>query len=187
MGAELEDTTRVTAQPEAGVLEVILDSWRRNNAILCHLLEVLPEGGLEATALPGSPSIAALYAHIHDVRLFFVSQAAPGFLPAVPESRAAEQARQPERDRGRIAEKLAESASAVQRLVKDRTARKVALQSKTVMYDHPLLLLQHLLWHEGYHVGQMKLALKGIGFVMHDALEMEVIWNHWRQEVWEAP
>jgi hypothetical protein len=26
-------------------------------------------------------------------------------------------------------------------------------------YDHPILLLQHMLWHEGYHHGQMKLAL----------------------------
>jgi hypothetical protein len=27
-------------------------------------------------------------------------------------------------------------------------------------YDHPILFLQHMIWHEGYHHGQMKLALK---------------------------
>ena len=32
-----------------------------------------------------------------------------------------------------------------------------------VHYDHPILLLQHMLWHEGYHHGQMKLALKLAG------------------------
>ena len=30
-------------------------------------------------------------------------------------------------------------------------------------YDHPILMLQHLIWHEGYHHGQIKLALKIAG------------------------
>ena len=30
-------------------------------------------------------------------------------------------------------------------------------------YDHPLLMLQHLIWHEGYHHGQIKLTLKMAG------------------------
>jgi hypothetical protein len=29
--------------------------------------------------------------------------------------------------------------------------------------DHPLLFLQHMIWHEGYHHGQVKLALKLAG------------------------
>jgi hypothetical protein len=33
----------------------------------------------------------------------------------------------------------------------------------TLHYDHPILLLQHMLWHEGYHHGQIKLALKLAG------------------------
>jgi len=32
-----------------------------------------------------------------------------------------------------------------------------------VYYDHPLLYLQHMIWHEGYHHGQIKLALKVMG------------------------
>jgi hypothetical protein len=35
-------------------------------------------------------------------------------------------------------------------------------------YDHPILLLQHMLWHEGYHHGQMKLALKLAGRPLTD-------------------
>ena len=30
-------------------------------------------------------------------------------------------------------------------------------------YDHPILLMQHMVWHEGYHHGQIKLALKLAG------------------------
>jgi len=33
------------------LLEVLLDSWDRNNTILVNLLRALPEGGLEARAM----------------------------------------------------------------------------------------------------------------------------------------
>jgi hypothetical protein len=57
---------------DESLLEVILDSWDRNNTILLNLLRALPEGGLQATAMEGSPSIAELFTHIHFVRLVFV-------------------------------------------------------------------------------------------------------------------
>jgi hypothetical protein len=34
-----------------------------------------------------------------------------------------------------------------------------AVMSGPDHYDHPILLLQHMLWHEGYHHGQISLAL----------------------------
>ena len=53
------------------LLEALLDSWDRNNTVLLNLLRTLPEGGLEARAMEGSPSIAELFTHIHFVRLVF--------------------------------------------------------------------------------------------------------------------
>jgi hypothetical protein len=47
------------------LLEALLDSWDRNNAILLNLLRLLPEGGLEARAMEDSPSVAELFMHIH--------------------------------------------------------------------------------------------------------------------------
>jgi len=35
-------------------------------------------------------------------------------------------------------------------------------------YDHPILFLQHMIWHEGYHHGQIKLALKLMGHTLTD-------------------
>jgi hypothetical protein len=35
-------------------------------------------------------------------------------------------------------------------------------------YDHPILMLQHMIWHEGYHHGQIKLALKLAGRAISD-------------------
>lgn len=52
--------------------------------------------------------------------------------------------------------------------------------------NHPVLLLQHMLWHEGYHVGQIKLALKAMGYVMSEAEEERAIWGLWRHEAWPS-
>src|SRR6516164_3799038 len=90
------------------LLEALLDSWDRNNTILLNLLRALPEGGLEARAMEGSPSVAQLFTHISYVRLVFVSEDAPEFARNVPEEEWVV-----ERDRGRIAQMLNESAKAV--------------------------------------------------------------------------
>ena len=51
------------------MLEALLESWDRSNTILLNLLRKLPEGGLEARAIEGSPSVAEMFTHIHYVRL----------------------------------------------------------------------------------------------------------------------
>ena len=40
--------------------------------------------------------------------------------------------------------------------------------SHTMCASSAILLLQHMLWHEGYHHGQIKLALKVAGRPMDD-------------------
>lgn len=46
------------------LLELLLDSWDRNNSILVNLLRVLPDGALEVRAMENCPSIAELFAHV---------------------------------------------------------------------------------------------------------------------------
>jgi uncharacterized damage-inducible protein DinB len=101
--------------PHQQLLEPLLDSWDRNNTILVNLLRALPEGGLEITAMEGSPSIAQLFTHVHYVRLVFVFEDAPEFARHVPEEEWAV-----ERDSDRIAQMLDDSAKAVRDAVKSR-------------------------------------------------------------------
>jgi len=97
------------------VLEALLDSWERNNTIVLNLLRALPDGGLEARAMEGSPSVAELFTHMHYVRLVFVFEDAPEFARILPEGEWVV-----ERDRGRIAQMLTDSAAAVQNAVRAR-------------------------------------------------------------------
>ena len=48
--------------------------------------------------------------------------------------------------------------------------------------DHPILLLQLLLWHEGYHHGQIKLALKVAGHPIANDVAGPLTWDIWRRK-----
>ena len=160
--------------PDQTLLEALLDSWDRNNTILVNLLRALPEGGLEARAMQDSPSIAELFTHIHYVRLVFVSEDAPEFGSNLPEVEW-----RAERDPGRIAAMLNDSAKAVRNAVKGRVE---AGRDMDLHYDHPILLLQHMVWHEGYHHGQMKLALKLAGHPMTNEEAGPITWGVWMRK-----
>jgi uncharacterized damage-inducible protein DinB len=157
--------------PEPRLLDSLLDSWDRNNTILVNLLRALPDGGLEARAAEGSPSIAEMFTHIHYVRLAFVSEDAPEFAGDLPTE---EWIAEPDRDR--IAQRLNESARAVRDAVRSRVETGRPMD---VHYDHPILLLQHMVWHEGYHHGQMKVALKAAGLPMSDDVAGPITWHVW--------
>ena len=159
---------------DQSLLEALLDSWDRNNTILLNLLRALPEGGLESRAMEGSPSIAEMFTHIHSVRLVLVFEDAPEFAISLPEEEWVA-----ERDPDRIAQMLNDSASVVREAVKGRVE---AGGDMNLHYDHPILLLQHMLWHEGYHHGQMKLALKVAGRPMTDEEAGPATWDVWMRK-----
>ena len=155
------------------LLEVLLDSWDRNNTIMLNLLRAIPPGGFDARATASSPSVGQQFAHVHHERLVSVSEEAPEFALAVPNDEWAA-----ETDPHRMAAMLIESATAVRNAIGARvgSGRPLDLQ-----YDHPILLLQLLLWHEAYHHGQIKLALKVGGVPITNDEAGPITWDVWRR------
>ena len=164
----------MSATHDQSLLEALLDSWDRNNTILLNLLRVLPEGGLKARAIADSPSVAELLTHIHYVRLVFISEDAPEFARDLPKEEWANEC-----SPGRLAQMLNDSAKAVRDAVKSRVESG---QEMNLHYDHPILLLQHMIWHEGYHHGQIKLALKAAGRPLTDQKAGPVTWGVWMRK-----
>jgi uncharacterized damage-inducible protein DinB len=156
------------------LLEVLLDSWDRNNAILVNFLRILPESGLDARAMESSPSIAQMFNHIHYVRLVFVSEDAPEFAVPVPKDEWGN-----EQDLDRLTRMLNESAKVVRDGVRSRVESGRPMD---MHYDHPILMLQHMIWHEGYHHGQMKLALKAAGLTMSNEVAGPATWRVWMRK-----
>ena len=160
--------------PEQRLLDALLDSWDRNNIVLVNLLRALPPGGLQIRGMEGSPCIAELFTHIHYGRLVLLVEDAPEFARKMPEKEW-----EVERDSDRIAQMLNESAKAVRDAVKSRVESD---QEMNLHYDHPILFLQHMIWHEGYHHGQIKLALKLAGRPIRDEEAGPVTWGIWMRK-----
>jgi uncharacterized damage-inducible protein DinB len=153
------------------LLEALLDSWDRNNTILVSLVRALPIDALNVRAMIESPSIAQLLTHIHYVRLVFVSEDAPEFARDLPKEEWTA-----EHDPTLIVRMLDDSAVAVRDAVRGRLE---AGRPMELHYDHPILLLQHMIWHEGYHHGQIKLALKLAGIPMSNKEAGPITWRVW--------
>ena len=157
-----------------GMIEALLDSWDRNNTITINLLRAVPADAMDLKPGPTSPSIAQLFTHMHYVRLVFVFEDAPEFARGVPKEEWAV-----ERDRERLVTLLNDSAEAVREAVNNRIQTD---REMLVHYDHPLLMLQHLIWHEGYHHGQIKLALKIVGRPFDDDEIGPGTWGVWMKK-----
>jgi uncharacterized damage-inducible protein DinB len=160
--------------PEQTLLEALLDSWDRNNTIMLNLLQAIPQDALDLRAMESSPSIAQLFTHLHYVRLVFISEDVPEFARDLPKEEWAV-----EHDRGRMAQMLNDSAKVVRDAVKSKveTGQEMALH-----FDHPILLLQHLIWHEGYHHGQIKLVLKLAGRPLTNKEAGPLSWRVWMRK-----
>ncbi len=164
----------MSSAPDQDLLAALLDSWDRNNTILINLLRLIPEGGFEVRTMAGSPSVAEMFSHIHFVRLIFISEDAPEFAGPLPEKEW-----DAVTDRDHVAHLLRDSAKAVRDAVKNKVEAGGAMN---IHYDHPILLLQHMIWHEGYHHGQIKLALKLAGYPVINEQAGPITWGVWMKK-----
>lgn len=153
------------------LLDALLDSWDRNNTILIKLLRVIPDGAFDTRVMADSPSVGETFGHLHYVRLVLVEENVPEIAVDVPRDEWAV-----ERDVDRMAGMLRDSAKAVGDAVRSRLQSG---QPMNLHYDHPILFLQHLIWHEGYHHGQIKLALKMAGRPLTDDIAGPASWDVW--------
>jgi uncharacterized damage-inducible protein DinB len=161
----------VSGSGNNSLLGAVLDSWDRNNRILVNLLRALPPGSHDARVMATSMSVTEMFTHMIYVRLIFLSEDAPEWVGTRPPREWLR-----ETDPDRLAAGLESSARAVRDAVKDRLRSGQPMQQH---YDHPLLFLEHMIWHEGYHHGQIKLALKVAGQPFDDEQIGPVTWDIW--------
>ena len=154
------------------LLNASLECWDRGNVALLNLLRAIPEGGLGARALAGSPTVAEMFTHMHHERMVSVAENAPECAGQVP-------AREwdPEPSVDRIAQMLSESGQRVRAAVSQRAEAGRPLDHD---FAHPIQLLHFLIFHEGYHHGQIKLALKAAGCPITDDDAGPLVWDVWR-------
>lgn len=158
---------------DRSILDAVLDAWDRNNRVLINLLRAIPDGGLMSRAMAGSPSVAEMLMHIHHERMISVSEEVPEIAVTLPGEEW-----QPEEDRERIQHLLEESAIAVRSAVMSRVNAGRELDRH---FAHPIQLMAFLIFHEGYHHGQIKLALKASGRPIPNNVAGPITWDEWRR------
>jgi uncharacterized damage-inducible protein DinB len=132
----------------------VLDTWRIHHRINLYLLEAVPDAALGDVGPTKGRSVAETFAHLHNVRLMWLKEAAPDLLGVVEklEKGAA-------LDRATLRTALETSAAAVERLLE----RGLETGRVKGFKPHPVAFLGYLVSHESHHRGQIALALKGAG------------------------
>src|SRR5215213_6321187 len=132
---------------DRALLDALVDAWHRNNTITINLLRAIAKEDLDIRPMTGSPTIAQLFAHLHYVRMIFVVENAPDIAVEMrkEEWRA-------ERDPDRLEQMLIDSARVVRDAVTSRLSTNRVMERH---FDHPILMFQHLIWHDAYHHGQI--------------------------------
>jgi uncharacterized damage-inducible protein DinB len=162
----------MTAPSIPDLLKATLNAWDRSNAALTNLLRGIPTAALGARALGTSPTIAEMATHLHHERMVSVLENVPECAAPLPAAEWTD-----EHNGDRLIERLNTSAALVRTAVASRTAEQRALDRD---FAHPIQLVQFLIFHDAYHHGQMKLALKASGNVLDDEYVGVHVWDVWR-------
>ncbi|AIE86010.1 DinB family protein [Fimbriimonas ginsengisoli] len=161
-----------------GLTEALLDSWDRQCHIVDAVAGLVTEETRKALPSPDGWPLDHQLAHIHLVRRYWLSQVSPERGKALGETYT-DGWETPIEDLDRIKELLRDSAVAV------REAMQELLTNGTGAiggYDHPVLFLQHMIWHEGWHVGLIFLGLRLAGHEPTEEWEEPNVWGQWRTE-----
>lgn len=117
-------------------------------------------------------------AHIHLVRRYWLSQFDPDRVKELGSSYR-QQWSDPIDDLDTLRQLLEESARAVREAVAEAIKKGMV---QVMAYDNPVLFLQHMVWHEGWHVGLIFLGLRLAGEEPPEEWEEKHVWGEWRTE-----
>lgn len=162
------------------VIDALLDSWDRQCRIVNAVAGRIDESNRKIKPSSDGMPLDMQLAHIHQVRHFWLSNVAPERAAAIGRS-FADDWETPIEDLEAIKSLLTESGAAVRDAVRDALANGV---EKIGFYDNPVLFLQHQIWHEGWHVGLIFLALRLADQEPPQEWEESFVWSEWRTETY---
>jgi uncharacterized damage-inducible protein DinB len=161
----------------------LLDSWDRQCRIVTSVASLINDENRHFQPSADGWSLDRHLSHMHGVRRFFLSQVAPEHAAELT-SASADSDGTPLADLDAIKACLVASGNAVRDAVKDGIQKGGPMASTNVTYDNPVLFLQHMVWHDGWHVGLIFLALRLNGQEPPEEWEEPNVWGQWRTESW---
>lgn len=165
------------------ITQDLLDSWDRQCRIVDSVASLIDEKNRHVAPSEDGFSLDRQLSHMHGVRKFFLSQVAPDHAAGLV-SASADELGTPLEDLEAIKACLRASGLAVRAGVEAAIAKGGPMASEHVVYDNPVLFLQHMVWHDGWHVGLIFLALRLNGQEPPEEWEEPNVWGQWRTEIW---
>lgn len=165
------------------VTEALLDSWDRQCRIVTAVSTLIDESNRSVKPSEDGWPLDKQLAHMHRVRTYFLSQVAPEHAASLGSSYA-DEIGTPIADLDAIRGNLEASGKAVREAVREGLAKGGPMAGENVTYDNPVLFLQHMVWHEGWHVGLIFLALRLAGQEPSEEWDEPNVWGLWRTESW---
>jgi uncharacterized damage-inducible protein DinB len=166
------------------VTTALLDSWDRQCRIVVAMASLIDDSNRHVKPSEDGWPLDLQLAHIHGVRRFWLSHVSPARAEQLVDA-VEENGETALRDLGAIRSCLDASGKAVREAVSELIAGgNQPIITPNVRYDNPILFLQHMIWHEGWHVGLITLGLRLNGQEPTDEWSEKHVWGEWRTETW---
>ncbi len=163
--------------------DALLDSWDRQCRIVTSVMTLISEENRHFKPSEDGMSLDRQLTHMHNTRKFFMSQVAPAQAAGLG-SAYADKEGTPIADLDAIKACVEASGIAVRAAVKEGLENGGPMASEHVTYDNAVMFLQHMVWHDGWHVGLVFLALRLNGQEPPEEWEEPNVWGLWRTETW---
>lgn len=163
--------------------EALLDSWDRQCQIVNSVSSLIDETNRHVKPSEDGMALDSQLAHMHSTRKYFLSQVAPEIAAGLSSSYADREGT-PLADLAEIKSCLIASGKAVRDAVRAGLENGGPMSGGNVVYDNAVLFLQHMVWHEGWHIGLIILALRLNGQEPPEEWEEPNVWGLWRTETW---
>lgn len=130
----------------------LLDTWDINNRINLYLLDAVEPEHLKDLSTSKGRNVGEQFAHVHNVRLMWLKQAAPELL-----SKLQKVEKEDAITKQLLQQSLTNSGKAISLLL----AQSLQAEGKIKSFKpHAVAFLGYLISHESHHRGQIALSLK---------------------------
>ncbi len=150
----------------------LVAAWEQNAALTVHLLENIPDDGLQAVpAGSRGRTVAEQLRHLDRVRRTWLGLHCTGQRPTFPKAVKGEPI-----PREELLRELRESGGDVA----THLAACLRGEARVRMFGgDPVRWMAYLITHDAHHRGQILLALKQNGMRMDESVSMEGLWGRW--------
>jgi uncharacterized damage-inducible protein DinB len=146
-------------------MDAIIETWEINSRINLYLLDAIAEANLTAIATSKGRNVGEQFAHLHNVRLLWLKQAAPDLMTGL------EKIEKENISKKLLKASLTKSAQAVAQML------TIALREGKLkgFKPHPTAFLGYIIAHESHHRGQIVLCMKQSGV----PVDKKVLFGMW--------